>query len=165
MDRIDEILEKYFRAESSIDEEQELKTYFGSGKVKPAHEQYKPLFLLFETEREVKYTGKLPEFTEKSVQYKQNIYLRSISIGISIAAVLLIAIILIKPQYNTPRDYAMVNGKYIDNEEIVMQMVNSKFENINGVLSRTMKPVESISKVRNSLEPVRKISETITSND
>jgi hypothetical protein len=165
MDRIDEILEKYFRAETSIDEEQELKAYFGSGKVKPAHEQYKPLFLFYETERKEKFTGKLPEFTEKSVKYKQNIYLRSISIGISIAAVLLIAIMLIKPQYNTPRDYAMVNGKYIDNEEIVMQMVNSKLENINGVLSRTMKPVESISKVRNSLEPVRKISETISSNE
>lgn len=164
MDRIDEILEKYFRAETRLDEEKELKAYFSSGKVKSIHEQYKSLFLLFETESNVKFTEELPQFSEAKVKPTKNFYLRWVSAGISVAAVLIIAVMLIKPQYGTARDYAMVNGKYIDNEEIVMQMANAKLENINGVLSRTMKPVENISKVRNSLDKVRKISETMSSN-
>jgi len=165
MDRIDQILEKYFRAETSIKEENELKSYFQSEKVNPAHLQYKPLFVLFDSESKVKYTGNLPEFADAEAKPAKSLYLRWISVGMSVAAVLLIAIMLIKPQNSTARDYAIVNGKYIDNEEYVMQMANSKLESINGILSRTMKPVESISKVRNSLEHVRKISETISTNE
>jgi hypothetical protein len=44
LDRIEILLEKYFEAETSIVEEQELKNYFTSSDVAPLLEQYKPLF-------------------------------------------------------------------------------------------------------------------------
>ena len=44
LDRIEILLEKYFEAETSIAEEQELKDYFNSSDVAPLLEQYKPLF-------------------------------------------------------------------------------------------------------------------------
>ena len=44
LDRIEILLEKYFEAETSIAEEQELKNYFNSSDVAPLLEQYKPLF-------------------------------------------------------------------------------------------------------------------------
>jgi hypothetical protein len=44
LDRIEILLEKYFEAETSIAEEQELKNYFTSSDVAPLLEQYKPLF-------------------------------------------------------------------------------------------------------------------------
>ncbi len=44
MDRIEYLLEKYFEAETSIAEEQELKDYFISPNVAPPQKQYKPLF-------------------------------------------------------------------------------------------------------------------------
>ena len=44
LDRIEILLEKYFEAETSIAEEQELKDYFNSSDVDPLLEQYKPLF-------------------------------------------------------------------------------------------------------------------------
>jgi hypothetical protein len=165
MDRIDKLLEKYFRAETSLEEENELKAYFLAENIKPELMQYKPLFMLFEAERKTKFTEQLPEFSELPSKSSKNIYLRWISAGMSIAAVLLIAIILIKPQYGTARDYAILNGKYTDNEELVMQMASSKIESVSGVISRTMKPVENISKVRNSLEPVRKIAEMTNNNE
>jgi hypothetical protein len=44
LDRIENLLEKYFEAETSIAEEQELKDYFTSSEVAPTLEQYKPIF-------------------------------------------------------------------------------------------------------------------------
>jgi hypothetical protein len=44
LDRIENLLNKYFEAETSIAEERELKDYFSSSDVAPTLEQYKPLF-------------------------------------------------------------------------------------------------------------------------
>lgn len=43
-DRIENLLEKYFEAATSITEERELKDYFASSDVAPHLEQYKPVF-------------------------------------------------------------------------------------------------------------------------
>jgi hypothetical protein len=50
--RIDELLNKYWDAETSIAEEQELKTYFSSSEVVPEHESYRPMFQWFTMEQE-----------------------------------------------------------------------------------------------------------------
>jgi len=160
MDRIDELLKKYFDAETSLDEEKTLRNYFLSSSVKPEHLKYKSLFEVFASEKMIKYTESEIDFvTEKSKSPKNHRITKWISAGISIAAVLIIAIMLINPQYGSSKDYAMINGKYIDNEEYVMQLAKSKIENVNGVLSRSMKPIKNLSKVKNSLEPIRVISE------
>lgn len=44
LDRIENLLEKYFEAQTSISEERELKDYFASSDVAPTLEQYKPIF-------------------------------------------------------------------------------------------------------------------------
>lgn len=52
--KIESLLEKYFQAETSIAEEQELKDYFSSQHVLPHLEQYKPLFGYFAKAKEQK---------------------------------------------------------------------------------------------------------------
>lgn len=44
LDKIENLLEKYFEAETSIAEEKELKDYFASSDVAQHLEQYKPIF-------------------------------------------------------------------------------------------------------------------------
>jgi hypothetical protein len=46
-DKIEILLEKYFKGETSIAEENELRTYFSSSNVLPRLEQYQPLFGYF----------------------------------------------------------------------------------------------------------------------
>jgi 23S rRNA A2030 N6-methylase RlmJ len=49
-DDIDDLLEKYWNVETSIEEENQLKKYFSSGSVSANHEQYKDLFAFFEVQ-------------------------------------------------------------------------------------------------------------------
>ncbi|PKP44444.1 MAG: hypothetical protein CVT96_01470 [Bacteroidetes bacterium HGW-Bacteroidetes-13] len=48
MESIEKLLEKYFEAETSLQEEEQLKVYFSSGKVAPHLVQYASLFGYFE---------------------------------------------------------------------------------------------------------------------
>jgi len=44
LDKIEKLVQKYFEAQTTIAEEQELKDYFASADVAPSLEHYKPLF-------------------------------------------------------------------------------------------------------------------------
>jgi hypothetical protein len=58
--KIEKLLEKYFDAETSIAEEQELKAYFGSADVVQHLEQYKPMFGYFGHAQTMKSERSLP---------------------------------------------------------------------------------------------------------
>ncbi len=47
LDNIKSLLEKYFEAETTIAEENDLRSYFSSSDVAPELEQYKPIFAYF----------------------------------------------------------------------------------------------------------------------
>lgn len=49
--RIDILLDKYFEAETSLNEERELQEYFSSGKVASDHLKYAPIFQFFKEEK------------------------------------------------------------------------------------------------------------------
>lgn len=55
LDRIKIQIEKYFRSETSIAEENELRDYFSSSDVAPSLEQYRPIFGYFDLEKEPKF--------------------------------------------------------------------------------------------------------------
>lgn len=50
-----ELLEKYWKAETNLNEEATLFEYFASNDVAPEHEQYKPLFQIFNMASGIKY--------------------------------------------------------------------------------------------------------------
>ncbi|WP_343707441.1 hypothetical protein [Flavobacterium sp.] len=65
LNKIEEILEKYFQGETSIAEENQLKEYFSSSNVAQHLEQYKPMFGYFSQAREQKSTYEIPLQTKK----------------------------------------------------------------------------------------------------
>ena len=60
LDRIEELLEKYFEAQTSIAEEKELKDYFSSNEVAIHLEQYKPMFGYVVMAKEEKHNKNIP---------------------------------------------------------------------------------------------------------
>lgn len=59
LNKIEDILEKYFQGETSIAEENELKDYFSSSNVAQHLEQYQPIFGYFSQVKEQKSTQEL----------------------------------------------------------------------------------------------------------
>jgi hypothetical protein len=70
LDRIENLLEKYFEGETSIAEENELKVYFSTDDVAQHLEQYKAMFGYFSMAKEQKFEKKLPfNVTRKNVAW------------------------------------------------------------------------------------------------
>jgi hypothetical protein len=65
LDKIENILEKYFQGETSIAEENQLKEYFSSSDVAQHLEQYKPIFGYFSQVKQQKSTQEIPLKTKK----------------------------------------------------------------------------------------------------
>ena len=65
LNKIENILEKYFQGETTIAEEKQLKEYFSSPDVAQHLEQYKPMFGYFSQVKEQKSTQELPLQTKK----------------------------------------------------------------------------------------------------
>lgn len=66
LDRVHNLLEKYFEAETDIAEEQELKDYFTSSNVAEHLEQYKPLFGYIVKAKQEQFVASIPLNTIKS---------------------------------------------------------------------------------------------------
>lgn len=65
LNKIEDILEKYFQGETSIAEENQLKEYFSSPNVAQHLEQYKPMFGYFSQAKEQKSTYEIPLQSKK----------------------------------------------------------------------------------------------------
>ncbi|HEY1193869.1 hypothetical protein [Flavobacterium sp.] len=65
LNKIEDILEKYFQGETSIAEENQLKEYFSSPNVAQHLEQYKPMFGYFSQAKEQKSAYEIPLQSKK----------------------------------------------------------------------------------------------------
>ena len=70
LNRIEELLEKYDNAETSLQEEQELRDYFLSDQVAPHLEHYKPMFQYFTMSQKEEFTNDVPLKTTKRYFYQ-----------------------------------------------------------------------------------------------
>lgn len=71
MNHIDELLDRYWAGESSLEEERALKAYFQSGNVAPKHQVFAPLFQAIGEEQQVtsQHTAKKLAMPDKPVMY------------------------------------------------------------------------------------------------
>jgi hypothetical protein len=65
LNKIEDILEKYFQGETTIAEENQLKEYFSSSNVAQHLEQYQPMFGYFSQVKQQKSTQTIPLKTKK----------------------------------------------------------------------------------------------------
>jgi predicted ribosomally synthesized peptide with SipW-like signal peptide len=68
LNKIEQLLARYFEGTTSVAEEQELERYFTSNAVAPNLKQYEPLFTYFSNEKTVKANVKVPVPTRKSIK-------------------------------------------------------------------------------------------------
>ena len=74
-DKIEKLVEKYFEATTTIEEEETLRTYFSKEKIAVELEQYAPMFQYFSSAKKEKFTKQVPldtiaNVTKKRFNYK-----------------------------------------------------------------------------------------------
>jgi len=156
MEMMNELLEKYFRGETSLVEEVELKQYLASPEVNKEHEIYRALFEVYDQEKHE--TAKVPL---KKVLAKQNrvkqLWIRTFSYS-GIAAALVLALWIQRPQQN--EDYAVIHGRRIESPEYAQQYAEKKLNDVNEILKDGLKPMHRMEVVKQNLQLLNKISET-----
>jgi hypothetical protein len=156
MEKMNKLLEKYFRGETSLDEEKELKKYFLSGNVKSEHEPYRAMFEAFDLELHEKAETRLERVVFMQHREKHS-WIRTLSYA-GIAASVVLTLWIQRPQ-NTD-DFAIISGKRIENSEYAQKYAAEKLNKATGILKRSMKPMQSFATVRKTMEPIKNISDT-----
>ncbi len=156
MDKINELLEKFFNAETSLAEEQELKKYFQSKNVSSEHEIYRPMFDVFHQEAQVKGAFATYKVVENKKISKIN-WLKTFSYS-GIAAVIALAVWIQYPQQS--QNYAVITGTTIVDSEYAEKYAEKKLNRAAEMLKNGMKPMQNFDRVRNCLEPMQKINDT-----
>ena len=156
MESINELLRKYFIGETSIEEEKELKSYFKSERIESAHEIYRPLFQVFETERSITYLVDNEKYKNINQHRSPRKWLQIISLS-GVAATVLLAFWFLQIKTETS-DYVVMKGKRINDADYAQQIAQSEMDKVSNMLERSLKPMQSINKVKESLEPVNKLS-------
>ena len=155
MEMMNELMEKYFRGETSLKEEKELKQYFSTGNVSPEHEVYRNLFGVFEQELTEKAVSPLIKVLPKQRKTKR-IWLQSFfTTGIAATIVILLWVQLPPSTAN----YTIIGGTRIDNTEFAQRYAEKKLSKVHTILARTMSPLKSFNKVRENIEPLKNISD------
>jgi len=156
MERITELLEKYFQGETTLVEENELKNYFGSGKVSSENEPYQALFSVLEQELLEKAKSPLKKVLPKQQTVKR-IWIRTFAYS-GIAAAILLAVWIQRPL--PTENYAIVSGRRIEDADYAQKYAEKKLNKVNLMLKNSMRPMRSMETVRKSLEPMDKINKT-----
>lgn len=94
LNNIEKLLEKYDNAETSLNEEAQLRAYFESDSVAPHIEHYKPMFLYFSQSQKEQYTKDVPLKPKRTKLYQ----------WISVAAVAVLMLGFIVPQFMGPTE-------------------------------------------------------------
>jgi hypothetical protein len=153
MDELKNLIEKYFRAETTLEEEKLLNDYFAGDAIDPEFEPYRALFGYFNEEKSLKYNSKVQN---KSVSGRRIWF--QIATFSGIAAGLALLFTVVKPQQTT--DYAIIKGKRIENIAYVQHFAENKLLKMNTIMNRSMKPLKSVDEVRSGMKQFEKIDIT-----
>lgn len=151
MERINKLLDNYFKGETTLAEEVELKQYFATGTIAPEHKPYSALFQAFGQESQQRYTASVTKMQPK--QAGKQMWVRTL-IYSGIAASLVLAVWIQRPRQEA--DYAIIRGQRIDNPEYAQRYAEKKIDAINKMVQNGLKPLRNMEVIKENIHNTRK---------
>ena len=152
MEKINDLLERYFRGETNLQEENELKTYFSSGGVATEHQVYQSLFDAFAEEKKI---------TKPTVKPQKSYRIARWAMSMSgIAAAVIFAMVWLLPAESSDT-YIIINGNRINDAVYAQQYAGAKMTKVADIFSKSMQSAKKIESIQQSLAPLQKIEEAV----
>ncbi len=92
---ITQLLDKYWKGETSLQEEEKLKQYFNNGKVAPEHQQFQPLFQFFKEEQDVMISDDFEKRLLEQIKNEPQAKVRTLNWARSIRTIAAVGIVLL----------------------------------------------------------------------
>lgn len=141
LDRIENLIDKYFEGETSIAEENELKVYFSSTDVAQHLKQYQTIFGYFSQAKEQQFTQEIPLQTKK----------RNVVLWLSIAASIVVMLGVGTMMYfNNDKEEQFVACTPEDNPELALQQTEKALALISEHLNTGIESVSYINEYEQS---------------
>ncbi|WP_298306555.1 hypothetical protein [Flavobacterium sp.] len=141
LDRIENLIDKYFEGETSIAEENELKVYFSSTDVAQHLKQYQTIFGYFSQAKEQQFTQEIPLQTKK----------RNVVLWLSIAASVVVMLGVGTMMYfNNDKEEQFVACTPEDNPELALQQTEKALALISEHLNIGIESVSYINEYEQS---------------
>lgn len=141
LDRIENLINKYFEGETSIAEENELKVYFSSTDVAQHLKQYQTIFGYFSQAKEQQFTQEIPLQTKK----------RNVVLWLSIAASVVVMLGVGTMMYfNNDKEEQFVACSPEDNPELALQQTEKALALVSEHLNTGIESVSYINEYEQS---------------
>ncbi len=145
---IDALLEKYWAGESSLEEEQSLRTYFSKGNISEEHKEVSALFDFFNTERDVVASKAVKELLPTSEISTPQAKIRHFNWTRIAASVMLVFTMLVGWNYlSSPQVSNSTAVEEIQDPEEAYRVTMEALAYLSNKYDKGAKPLQSISKV------------------
>jgi len=141
LDRIENLIDKYFEGETSIAEENELKVYFSSSDVAQHLKQYQPIYVYFSQAKEQQFTQEIPQQTKK-----QNVVMW-LSIAASVIVMLSVGTFM---YFETNKTEQFVACNSEDSPELALEQTQKALALVSEHLNTGIESVSYINEYENS---------------
>ena len=159
---INQILDKYWNGETTLQEEQEIRSYFSSGDIADEHKAYAPMFSLFTNQKEDSYNkdltsvlkatldGEASSDTEASTRDGAKVFqLRKLIMAAAAVFAIVITAVIVMNQENKPVDdlpkmasnIIILDGS--DDSEEALQITKDALAFLSGKLKKNGKSINS----------------------
>lgn len=172
---IRDILDKYFEALTTLEEEQKLRDYF-AGEVASEFTIYKQLFDAFSNERQAMINGientlliendsSINDSSIKSIYFKRKSLKFRWLISVAAAAVIVFMLTLLPGKRDSLQ--LIVDGVNVNNNELAISLAESQLSHLNYMLNKykqSNEQLENLSRVGDAISPLSSMEKFLKQN-